>query len=82
MATMPALSRYQHPIYDRTKRAIPMKRDLTEIINKVRQLQQLTQTTGFKTGRSVCALLADLTPDELVEVNQALNAAPHQSSKR
>ena len=78
MATMPALSRYQHPIYDRTKRAKPMKRDLTEVINKVRQLQQLTERTGFKTGRSVCALLSDLTPDELVEVNEALNQTPRQ----
>lgn len=74
MATMVAINRYQQPIYDRTKRAIPMKkRDLTEIIEKVRNLQQLTKTTGFKTGRSVCALLADLTPDELVQVNEALN---------
>lgn len=81
MATA-ALSRYNQPIYIRTKRVIPMKRDLTEIVNKVRNLKQLTQTTGFQTGRSVCVLLSGLTPDELVEVNQALNAEPSQSSQR
>jgi hypothetical protein len=72
MATMPALSRYQ-PIFTRTKRVPNMKRDLTDIIDKVRKLQQLTKTTGFQTGRSVCALLTNLTPDELVEVSEALN---------
>lgn len=75
MATMPALSRYQ-PIYDRTKRAPTMKRDLTDIIDKVRKLQQLTRTTGFQTGRSVCALLSDLSPEELVKVSEALNLPP------
>ena len=77
MATMPALSRYQ-PIYTRTKRVPIMKRDLTEIIEKVRKLQQLTKTTGFQTGRSVCALLTNLTPDELVEVSEALNLPPQR----
>lgn len=83
MATMPALSRYQQPIFNRTtKRVIPMKKDLTEIINKVRNLKQLTQKTGFQTGRSVCALLSGLTADELVEVNKALNEEHTQSSQR
>ena len=84
MATMAALSRYQQPIYDRTKKAIPMnnKRDLTETIEKVRKLRQLTKTTGFQTGRSVCALLANLTPDELVEVNDALNNSTSSQSER
>ena len=80
MATMPALNnhtRYQ-PLYNRTKRAPIMKRDLTEIIEKVRKLQQLTKNTGFQTGRSVCKLLADLSPDELVEVSTALNLPPKQ----
>ena len=83
MATMPALSRYQQPIFNRTtKRVIPMKRDLTEIVNKVRNLKQLTQTTGFQTGRSICALLSDLTPDELAAVNEGLNPTPNPSSQR
>jgi hypothetical protein len=69
---MPALSRYQ-PIYQRTKGTTTMKKDLTPIIDKVRKLQQLTRTTGFQTGRSICALLSNLTPDELVQVNEALN---------
>ena len=83
MATMPALSRYQQPIYNRIKDSTPMKnRDLTEIINKVRKLQQLTDRTGFKTGRSVCALLAHLTPDELVEVSTALESPLPNLSQR
>ena len=73
MATV-AINRYQQPIYDRNKRVIPMKkRDLTEIIAKVRELLDLQNRTGFRTTRSVGALLADLNPDELVEVNRALN---------
>jgi hypothetical protein len=55
-----------------------MKRDLAEIIDKVRKLQQLTKATGFQTGRSVCLLLSDLTPDELVEVSTALNLSQQQ----
>jgi len=79
MATI-AINRYQQPIYDRTRtqRVTMKKRDLTPIIEKVKNLQQLTSKTGFQTGRSICALLADLTPDELVEVNQALSAAPNK----
>jgi hypothetical protein len=74
MATMPAINRYQQPIYDRHKRVLPMKkRDLTEVIEKVRKLQQLTKQTGFHTSRSVADLLRDCTPDELVEVYDALN---------
>jgi hypothetical protein len=81
MATA-ALSRYQ-PIYNRFKDSTPMKkRDLTEIIDKVRKLQQLTKTTGFKTGRSVCALLGDLTPDELCEVSAALDSPLPNLSQR
>jgi hypothetical protein len=65
---------YQQPIYNRFKDSTPMKtRDLTDTIEKVRKLLELTQRTGFQTGRSICKLLADLSPDELVEVSTALN---------
>jgi hypothetical protein len=77
MATMPALSRYQ-PIYQRSKGTTPMKRDLTQIIDKVRKLKQLTRDTGFHTTRSIGALLADLSPDELVEVQSALEKINQQ----
>ena len=45
---------------------------LAEIVAKIRNLQQLTQSTGFKTTRSQGELLARLTPDELSEVSAAL----------
>jgi hypothetical protein len=73
MATMPAINNRFLPIYDRTKGATPMKRDLTPIIDKVRNLLALTRTTGFHTTRSIGAVLADLSPDELAEVSKALD---------
>ncbi len=51
---------------------------LEEIIRKVRSLRTLTKSTGFFTTRSIGALLANLTPDELVEVAEALELTPHE----
>lgn len=73
MATMPAINNRFQPIYNRNKGVPPMKRDLTSIIDKVRDLLALTHTTGFRTSRSIGALLADLSPDELAEVSKALD---------
>ena len=82
MATMPAINRFK-PIYQRSKGAPPiMKRDLTEIIDKVRKLLALTRTTGFHTTRSIGMVLADLSPDELAEVSEALDLTPKQLSQR
>jgi hypothetical protein len=76
MATS-VMQRFNQPIYNRNRSNTIMQpqpqRDLAEIIDKVRQLQQLTKTTGFFTSRSIGALLNDLTPDELVQVNRAIN---------
>ena len=81
MATAALSTRFQ-PIYNRNKEATPMKRDLQPIIDKVRSLKELTQTTGFHTTRSIGILLADLTPDELVLVNDALKNNPIKVSQR
>jgi hypothetical protein len=78
MATMVAINRYQQPIFNRKNRDTTMKRDLTPIIEKIRELQQLTERTGFRTTRSVGALLGDLSADELVEVNKALSNPSHK----
>jgi hypothetical protein len=75
MATAALNTRFQ-PIFNRNKEATPMKRDLQTIIDKVRKLKELTHTTGFHTTRSIGMLLADLTPDELVEVSKALHLTP------
>lgn len=76
MATMPAFNRYQQPIYNRNKGATPMNKeepkDLQAVIEKVRNLLDLTHRTGFKTSRSIGQLLANLSPDELAKVNEAL----------
>jgi negative regulator of replication initiation len=72
MATAALNTRYQ-PIYNRTKEAPSVNKDLQEIIDKVRKLQQLTKSTGFHTTRSVAQLMANLTPDELVTVSEALH---------
>jgi hypothetical protein len=47
---------------------------LADIVEKIRNLQRLTKTTGFRTTRSQGELLAQLTPDELSEVSVALQA--------
>jgi hypothetical protein len=51
---------------------------LEEIIRKVQTLRTLTKTTGFFTTRSIGALLANLSPDELVEVAEALELTPRE----
>ncbi|MGA7695949.1 MAG: hypothetical protein WCA76_13065 [Candidatus Sulfotelmatobacter sp.] len=45
---------------------------LAEVVEKIQNLQRLTQSTGFKTNRSQGELLANLTPDELSAVSAAL----------
>jgi hypothetical protein len=76
MATS-VMQRFNQPIYNRNRRTTPMqpqpKHDLAEIIDKVKQLKELTATTGFITSRSIGLLLKDLDADELVEVNRAIN---------
>ncbi len=86
MATMPAIhSRFQ-PIYNRSKGTTMKKEERTnnlqDIIAKVRKLQELTRTTGFHTTRSIGLLLANLSPDELVRVSDALHLSPRELSHR
>jgi len=50
--------------------------DLQAIVEKVRALRDLTQTTGFQTSRSIGALLGKLSPDDLAEVSLTLQQAP------
>ena len=45
---------------------------LAVIAEKIKNLQQLTISTGFKTNRSQGELLNGLTPDELSVVSAAL----------
>ncbi|MCU1301586.1 MAG: hypothetical protein JWQ87_1870 [Candidatus Sulfotelmatobacter sp.] len=58
------------------------KQNLEEIIRKVQALRTLTKTTGFFTTRSIGALLAHLTPDELVEVADSLELTPREMPHR
>ena len=59
------------PIYNR--KPTQPKHDLALIIDKVKQLKELTATTGFITSRSIGLLLKDLDAEELVLVNRAIN---------
>lgn len=80
MATAALSNRFQ-PIYNRTStrnteiqpKENTMSNDLKTIIEKVIKLQQLTKTTGFHTTRSISQLMANLTPEELVLVSEALH---------
>jgi hypothetical protein len=79
MATMPALSRYQQPIYNRFKDSTPMtKRDLKPTIEKVRKLLAFKQSSGMSVSRSVADLVRDFTADELVELYDALKLTPQE----
>jgi hypothetical protein len=60
------------------KRSNIVTKDLAPIIEKVRKLQDLTRSTGFHTSRSIGALLANLTPEELVVVSEGLDSANQQ----
>ena len=54
---------------------------LEQIIQKVRALRALTTSTGFMTTRSVGLLLANLSPDELVKVSEALELTPREMQR-
>lgn len=58
------------------------KQEVAEVIEKVKKLRQLTKETGFFTTKSVGQLLANLTPDELVEVHDSLQLTPHEMPRR
>ena len=58
------------------------KQHLEEVIKKVRNLRSLTKSTGFFTTRSIGALLANLSPDELAEVGEALELTPREMPRR
>lgn len=49
-----------------------------EVIKKIRSLRALSKETGFFTNRSVGALLSTLSPDELVQVSDALELTPRE----
>lgn len=53
-----------------TMTTLPPK--LADIVEKIRNLQQLTVSTGFKTNRSQGELLEKLSADELSAVSAAL----------
>ena len=65
-----------HPPITRLQAQEPQK--LEQIIQKVRALRALTTSTGFMTTRSVGLLLANLSPDELVKVSEALELTPRE----
>lgn len=69
---------YSQPIYRSKGTAMSDRSTLQEIILKVKALRRLTTTTGFHTTRSIGMLLANLSPDELVEVSEALELTPRE----
>ena len=52
---------------------------LKAIADKVLALQTLTLETGFRTSRSIGALLANLSPDQLAAVGEYLRQAHQQA---
>jgi hypothetical protein len=52
---------------------------LKAIADKVLSLQTLTRETGFHTSRSIGALLANLSPDQLAAIGDYLRRARQQA---
>ena len=50
----------------------PLKPALVDVVKKVRALRALTKDTGFVTGRTVGALLSQLSQEDLIRVAEAL----------
>jgi hypothetical protein len=69
---------YATPIRSRVMETPKRKEEVAEVIRKVQKLRNLTKETGFYTTRSVGQLLANLTPDELCEVNDAIQLTPRE----
>jgi len=82
---MSTIATYNHPIYNRNSKGSVMqntdRHNLDDIIEKVRKLRSLTRETGFHTTRSIGMLLANLSPDELVQVSEALHLTPREISR-
>jgi hypothetical protein len=57
---------------DMTTTTTGLNPKLAEVVEKIKNLQRLTVSTGFKTNRSQGEVLARLTPDELSLVSAAL----------
>jgi predicted RNA polymerase sigma factor len=51
---------------------------LEAIIEKVKALRSLSKETGFHTTRSIGQLLGNLSPDDLVQVSEALGLTPRE----
>lgn len=45
----------------------------SDIVDKISAMRRLTATTGFRTNRSVSAVLGSLNPTDLAAVAQALD---------
>ena len=75
LATCTPQSKAFMPNQERTQK-------LEEVIRKVRNLRSLTKSTGFFTTKSIGALLANLSPDELAEVGEALELTPREMPRR
>ncbi len=73
---------YGAPIRSTVMETSKRKQEVAEIISKVKKLRSLTKETGFFTNRSVGQLLASLSPDELVEVSDALQLTPREMPKQ
>lgn len=57
----------------------PRQTQLEQIAHKVRVLRKLTKDTGFFTTRSVGALLAPLSADELATVAELSDPTPFEN---
>ena len=69
---------YATPIRSSVMETSKRKQEVAEVISKVKKLRQLTKETGFFTTKRVGQLLAPLSPDELCEVNDAIQLTPRE----
>ncbi|MGA9798581.1 MAG: hypothetical protein WBQ68_06210 [Terriglobales bacterium] len=53
-----------------------LKPELAEIVRQIRALRTITAQTGFLLNRTIGALLAKLSTEDLVAVGEALQVSP------
>ena len=73
MATAIAM---QHGVLNMSNTTPTLKPELVEIVRQIHALRTLTKRTGFITNRTIGAMLAKLSIEDLIAVGEALQLNP------
>ena len=70
MAT--AIATMQHGVLSMNNTKPTLKPDLVEVVRQIHALRTVTKRTGFITNRTIGAMLAKLSTEDLIAVGEAL----------